>query len=289
MSLDDSHLEKLTLHAVEAAEKAGQLLLNAFQSKDVRIDEKSVSDLVTQYDVKSEALLTETLKHYPVIGEEGEGKASLETRIAANETFWVVDPIDGTSNFAHGHPYFAVSIALVVGHEPVVGVTHAPMLGRTYFANKASETKLSCKVRNSIQSCRVSTVNTLSSALLSTGFPPHRRTSEDNNYARFMSLDSKSHGVRRAGAAAIDLALVAEGAYEGFWELGLKAWDVAAGSLLVKQAGGKTTTTRGESLSLTGGNCMSSNGAIHDLLLEEFTRTPELPPGLALVGGAWVR
>lgn len=262
-------------HAIAVALEAGQVLLKgqaelqALRRRGVGgVRLKGPSDLVTEYDVQSETLCRRLLlAKYPdhgFVGEEGSRDAG--------ELTWCVDPIDGTSNFAHGHPFFCVSIALLREGQPIVGVIHAPALGRTYAAAKNSGATLNGSPIS------VSATSSLDEALLATGFPADRRRTTSNNYLTFAAVDSKSHGARRCGAAALELALVAEGAYDGFWERALHSWDIAAGSILVTEAGGQISSFGTNDDPLTSGQVLATNGLLHAALREGIEGTPDLPP-----------
>ena len=175
---------------------------------------------------------------------------------------WYVDPIDGTTNFAHGHPFFCVSIGLAAGNDPLAGVVYAPGLATTWTAYRGGQT------RRNDQPCEVSPSTSLRAGLLATGFPSDRASNPRNNYAAFLKVDPATHGVRRCGAAALELSLVADGSYEGFWDLALKPWDICAGLALVEAAGGEYSDFEGRRLRLDGGELVASNGRVHRELLE---------------------
>ena len=215
-------------------------------------------DLVTDYDRRSEAVLVERLAAaFPgdaIIAEEGGGHAG-------TGACWYVDPLDGTTNFAHGLPFFAVAIGRVVEGRPDLAVVHAPILQLTFTATRGGGAF--CNDRR----LHVSDVGDLARAMLATGFPSDRMITGDTNYPQFIAIKSRARAVRRYGSSALDQALVAAGTYDGFWEMKLKAWDLAAGSLLVEEAGGRATGWLGEPLRLVRGAVVVSNGRIHDELL----------------------
>jgi myo-inositol-1(or 4)-monophosphatase len=264
-----TELDTLRDRAVEIAREAGELLLTGFRSNPALRSKRTDSDLVTEFDERCESLLRERLAmSFPgtaVVGEEkgGEDRA---------DGVWYVDPIDGTSNFAHGHPYFCLSLALWEGSRPVCGVVHAPAMGLTYAAARGRGV-----TRNGVP-CRVSSVRELSRALLASGFPADRATRRQDPYAGFVRVDKKSHGVRRCGAAALEQSLVADGAYDGFWEVGLASWDVAAGAFFVQEAGGVVTGLGGEPFALDAGHYLASNGHLHEALLLALAHAGALPP-----------
>lgn len=268
------------------AREAGALVMEGFR-KGGRIRTKSDrTDLVTEYDEKSERLIrqriAERLPEHDVIGEEGQGTSDAGKRLV-----WYVDPIDGTTNFAHGHPFFCLAMGLAArtdqgGEEPILGVVLAPAMQIEWAAGKgigATRTSAGVSAR-----CEVSQTDVLEDALLATGFPSNRAHTKDNNYAAFLAIDAATHGARRCGAAAMELCLVADGGYDGFWDLGLKAWDVTAGAVIVSEAGGRLTRFGGLPLALRtfasdGGRVIATNGRIHEALTR---RVGEHTPPLGL-------
>ncbi len=242
--------------ALDAASAAAALLVNA-RPADIRA-KSAPTDLVTEHDLASEALIRAKLAptQIPIVGEE-EGGAGGETR-------WLVDPIDGTVNFAHGLPLWCVSIGLEDGGVPQVGVIVAPALGWTFSARRGGGAWF-----NGAR-MRVSAIDRVARALLVTGFPYDRATSPHNNFAQWEHLQRTAGACRRLGAAALDLALVANGAFDGYWERKLKPWDVCAGALLVEEAGGRVTDTRGGRFLPQAGEAVATNGAIHEELLAEL-------------------
>ena len=247
--------------AVEIAREAGALLAQLFDHPR-EISYKRPSDLVTDADRRSEALIVDRLRsHFPkhaIVGEEGGGHET------SSDYCWYVDPLDGTTNFAHGFPMFAVSLGLVYRHESIAGVVYDPVREELFSAERGAGSYLNHK------RIRVSKVGSLSEGLLATGFPP----SADNNnlnvklFSRFMQL---SHGIRRPGSAALDLCSVAAGRFEAFWELKLNPWDKAAGSLVVTEAGGRVSDLAGGQLKLLGDEILSSNGLVHDEMCRVFS------------------
>ena len=256
--------------AVKAAVDAGALLAGGFSGgpapllgKRHRADAKAADfDLVTEYDRRSEALLVERLgTAFPgdaVIAEEGTGHAG------AGAT-WYVDPLDGTTNFAHGLPFFAVAVARVVDGRPDIAIVVAPILGLQFTAIRG------CGAFCNGNRLRVSDVASLDRAMLGTGFPSDRLINGDTNYPQFIAVKQRARGVRRYGSSALDQAFVAAGTFDGFWEMKLKAWDLAAGSLLVEEAGGRASGWMGEPLRLERGAIIASNGAVHDELVATIT------------------
>jgi myo-inositol-1(or 4)-monophosphatase len=255
--------------AAAVARAAGEMLLQAWRGP-VRARSKGRGDLVTDLDLRSEAMIRERIGgRYPshaIVGEEEGGPAE------AGELAWYVDPLDGTTNFAHGHPFFCVSVALCHRAQPLAGAVFAPALGVLWSAARGLGA-----TRNG-EPCRVSDTARVDDALLSTGFPSWRGTRADNNYRAFLALDAASHGVRRCGAAAIEIAMVADGSYDAFWDLGLKPWDVAAGMLLVSEARGTVTDFDGGPARIDAGRILASNGRIHSEIARGLAGAIPLPP-----------
>jgi len=250
------------LAEVEAiAREAGALLMRHF-AQHVTIEYKGDVDLVTAADRASEKLIVERLRsHWPehdLVGEEG---ARSDT--GANYR-WYVDPLDGTTNFAHGYPVFCVSIALVRKDEQLErGVLYDPTRDEMFAAERGQGATLNGKP------IHVSKTTTLAESLLGTGFPSHKRHKNPNIHF-YQQLTLRSHGVRRAGSAALDLANVACGRYDGFWEFNLNPWDTAAGALLVQEAGGIVTRFDGSRFRLDSREVLASNGLIHQELITNF-------------------
>jgi myo-inositol-1(or 4)-monophosphatase len=241
------------------AAQAGALLRAGAFSAHTAGHKRLEADLVTDFDRRSEALIVEGIRAaFPddtVVAEEG------GTHAGVSDRRWFVDPLDGTTNFAHGLPFFCVSIGLEVGGLVTVGVVEAPALGWSFFAGRGrgahlGERKLS-----------VSATPSLNASLLATGFPYDNATSEQNNFREFVHLYRATQGVRRVGAAALDLAMVAAGWMDGYWEMKLKPWDLAAGALLVLEAGGRVTSWSGAPFSCESGEAVATNGLIHDPLV----------------------
>lgn len=259
--------------AVEAAREAGGILLAEFD-RPVKIGYKGEVDIVTEADRRSEAaIVTKLRSHFPrhtVIAEEGSGHEN------QSEYRWYVDPLDGTTNFAHGYPCFAVSIGLVQlvpsaaegNEEPLVGVIYNPVSGELFTAVRGEGAFLNQK------QIRVSSVDRLATGLLATGFPSHKRTQNPNLYY-YWYFTLASHGVRRDGSAALDLCSIASGRFDGFWEFGLKPWDVCAGILMVREAGGMVTGLDGKPYRLGGPDILASNGKIHAAMQQMAADTAE--------------
>lgn len=257
-----NYLEHTTQIALEAGE-----ILKKYWGKLNNVQEKSYSwDLVTEADKESEALILGKLKKsfpdHSILSEEAGGHLKEESPFC-----WVVDPLDGTTNYTHQYPLVSISIALLHHGEPVTGVVYNPILNELFEGEKGKGAKLNNTPIN------VSTVDSLERSLLSTGFAYDRRVNPDNNYAEFCRMTHISQGVRRGGSAAIDLAYVAAGRLDGYWERGLNAWDVSAGILLIREAGGTVTSYNGSAVDIHSGRLVVSNGKIHQALLDELSRT----------------
>ena len=253
--------------ARETAEQAGALLVDELTRHGGRpeIEYKGSADIVTAADRRAEEFIVERLHTafpgHAIVAEEGGG------REAKSEFCWYVDPLDGTTNFAHGFPVFCVSLGLVArtgdGDDIVVGVVRDPMRGETFYATAGEGAWLNQR------RIRVSCTERLAESLLGTGFPARKRHASPNihYYHRFTLM---SHGVRRAGSAALDLCSVAAGRFDGFWEFNLRPWDTAAGVLLVREAGGVATDFQGMPYKLGGGELAASNGIIHPEMQQVF-------------------
>ncbi len=241
----------LLLFAQMAALAAGRLQRESFE-KEIKIKHKGEIDLVTEVDIKSEELIIESLKAtgIPILGEE-------IAKTTPEGLYWLVDPLDGTTNYAHGFPWFAVSIALMKEKEPIVGVIYHVMTDELFWAEKGKGAFL-----NGCRIC-VSKTSQLSQALLATGFPYNVHEVPENVVGAFQEFLVKAQGIRRAGAAALDLAYLACGRFDGFWEPLLKPWDTAAGMLLVTEAGGTVTDFLGKKYDPFVPHILASNGLIH--------------------------
>ncbi len=246
--------------ASRIAREAGALLLTYYH-RGVRVEYKGEVDIVTEADRASEALILKRLsEHFPehaVVAEEG-GEHS-----GGSGYRWYIDPLDGTTNFAHTFPVFCVSMGLEKDSEPVAGVIYDPLRDELFSAEKGGGARLNG------EPIRPSRVARLEEALVSTGFPSKKRHKNPNIHY-YHQLNMRSHGVRRAGSAALDLAYVAVGRMDGFWEFQLHPWDIAAGKLLVEEAGGEVTEMNGKPHRLDSPDILASNGLLHAQLLEAF-------------------
>jgi myo-inositol-1(or 4)-monophosphatase len=224
-------------------------------------DKGSPIDLVTEVDRESEHAIVTVLRRsgLAIVAEEGGGEKS--------DTVWYVDPLDGTTNFAHGHPFCSVSIGLVKNGVAELGVVHAPLLGVLWSGGPSVGAVRKDLFRGLEHELRVSETASLEQALGATGFPYDRRTTSDDNVDAFRAILKQSHGVLRCGSAAIDLALVADGTYDVYWERKLRAWDLAAGAALVAAAGGRVSDPWGSAFVAEDGAIAASNGVLHEPLL----------------------
>ncbi len=242
------------------AREAGSLLMESFRQR-VKIESKGDADLVTEADRKSEALILERIRRqYPehdVMGEEG---ARIER---GGDYKWYVDPLDGTTNFAHGYPVFCVSLAVERRGQRIAGVIYDPTRDEMFSAELGGGARLNG------EPIHVSASAALGECLVATGFPSHKRHKSPNIYF-YHQLTLRTHGVRRAGSAALDLCNVAAGRFDGFWEFNLNPWDTAAGVLIVEEAGGKVTDFSGGAFQIASRETLASNGLVHDALLREF-------------------
>ena len=239
-------------------------LLDAYRAGG-SVERKGPIDLVTEHDLAVERQIRTSLAGaFPadaIVGEEATAVGAPGARDGAGAgRIWYVDPIDGTTNFAHGHPFFCVSIALYDGPTPEVGVIVAPALAVSWWAARG----LGC-YRNGAR-CSVSGTAALSDALCATGFPYDRWTNDDN-LAEHGAFLKRAQGIRRCGSAALDLALVAEGTYDVYWEQGLSAWDMCAGAVLVLEAGGRLSDYDGAPADARTGRLVATNGRLHEQTL----------------------
>ena len=260
--------------ALEAAHEAGKILLEEF-ARPADITYKGEADLVTQADRRSEQCIVARLqKYFPghaIAAEEGTGQES------TSRFRWHVDPLDGTTNFAHGYPCFGVSIGLAEGETLLAGVVYNPVSNEMFAAARGEGAMLNGR------KIHVSKIDTLATSLLITGFPARKRHSSPNIYY-YWDFTLRSHGVRRDGSAALDLAAVAAGRFEGFWEFGLKPWDTAAGMLIVEEAGGRVSEFNGSPYKLGGRSILATNGLVHEEMMrvaaEIAARNPSAPLAL---------
>jgi myo-inositol-1(or 4)-monophosphatase len=241
------------------AREAGSLLLSFFGK--VAVEYKGDVDLVTQADRSSEKLIVERIrKQWPdhdLLGEEG------SRRETGSDFRWYIDPLDGTTNFAHGFPVFCVSLALEYKGERIAGVVFDPCRNEMFAAEKAGGSELNGS------KIHVSRTERLAESLVATGFPSHKRHKNPNIHF-YHQITLRSHGVRRAGSAALDLCYVACGRYDAFWEFNLNSWDTAAGVLLVQEAGGRVTNFSDLPFNIDSREVLATNTTLHNEMLKEF-------------------
>jgi myo-inositol-1(or 4)-monophosphatase len=251
--------------AIEVALEAGKFLKQSVGNiKTVETKLGQETNLVTEIDKKSEELIIGMIrKKYPDHDFLAEESGSHDRK---SEYRWIIDPLDGTLNFTHGVPLFSVSIAVEHRGEIIAGVVYEPNLGELFTAEKGKGAFLNQ------QPIRVSKVDRLIESMLVTGFPYTIRDNPDNAVQHFVNMLMSAQGIRRLGSAAVDLAYVACGRFEGFWEVSLSPWDMAAGVLLVQEAGGRFTDFRGAASSVYGKQVLATNGRIHDQLVEILKR-----------------
>ncbi len=256
--------------ATEAA-LAGGAILQKYWGNLSSIQEKGRSgDLVTEADHASEvAVLAVIKRHFPdhaILAEES-------GQLGQNDSpmLWAIDPLDGTTNYAHQYPLCAVSIGLLVDGVPTVGVVYNPILNELYRAAKG------LGATHNRQPIQVSATANLSESLLVTGFANDRRETIVNNYAEFCHFTHLTQGVRRGGSASVDLAHVASGCLDGYWERGLSPWDLAAGVVLVEEAGGQVSAYDGDPFDINSGKLVATNGLLHPSIIRELDQVQPFP------------
>lgn len=250
--------------AIQMARDAGRILIDR-QGRALQVSNKGDIDLVTESDLASEKLIVDRIRtHYPrhaILAEESGASEGLMVSEEKSEWRWIIDPLDGTTNYAHGYPCYCVSIALERAGRIEIGVIYDPTRDELFAAERNQGATLNDR------RIRVSDVEELNSAMLCTGFPYNVR--ERRDFARyFAAFTMKAQAVRRDGSAAIDLAYVACGRFEGFWEDGLNPWDVAAGLLLIEEAGGLVTNFLGQPVSIYKPRVLASNGLVHEAMMK---------------------
>jgi myo-inositol-1(or 4)-monophosphatase len=244
----------------EIARETGALLMHYFQQR-VKIEYKGEADLVTEADRRSEALIRERIhERWPGPDVLGEENGLINT---GSEYRWYVDPLDGTTNFAHGYPVFCVSMGLEHRGERVAAVIYDPTRDELFAAEKGSGATLNG------EAIHVSKTPTVAESLVATGFPSHKRHKNPNIHF-YHQITLRTHGVRRAGSAALDLCYVACGRFDAFWEFNLNPWDTAAGVLIVEEAGGRVTGFSGGAFNIDSRQTLATNGLIHEGLIREF-------------------
>jgi myo-inositol-1(or 4)-monophosphatase len=249
--------------ARQAAGEAGEMLKQGMSGGRI-VSYKGELDLVTDFDRKAQDLIYGRLSSaYPDHGFLAEEGLNLTDH---KEFIWVFDPLDGTTNFAHRFPVFTVSIALEFGGKIVLGLVYDPMRAEMFEAVNGEGALLNSRP------IRVTSTDDLNKSLLATGFPYDLRTSRVNNISHFNNFLTRAQALRRCGSAAMDLSYVACGRFDGFWELKLKPWDHAAGSLIVKEAGGLVTDFDGETFGIYGQETLATNGLIHKAMIRVLKR-----------------
>jgi myo-inositol-1(or 4)-monophosphatase len=271
---------KLLKESIRIAKQAGEILIQESE-KGITVNEKSKNNLVTNADHAAENFIIEEIKKlYPkhgIIAEESSnGQEEMEKKLRKSDYIWIIDPLDGTTNFSRDLPLFAVSIGIFkkketqssknfeyIAGELVTGVVYAPRLNELFYAEKGKGAFLNDK------KIQVSDVKKIETSLTVTGFPP---THKERNLPYFNSMVHKSRAVRRLGAASLDLCYIAAGRFDGFWEFGLKPWDIAAGSLIITEAGGTISDTNGNTPDLFGEDILATNGKIHHEMVDTFQK-----------------
>jgi myo-inositol-1(or 4)-monophosphatase len=256
--------------AIDAARSAGHLLKSELRKRRQITYKGAPTNLVTEMDARAESLilgrLTSAFPEDAVLSEEAGARPGRSGRR------WIVDPLDGTTNYAHGIPIFAVSIALEEAGRVIVAVVYDPNQDELFVAERGAGAFLGD------ERLAVSSTAVLDESLLATGFPYNIRETSDNNLAEYAAFSLCARAVRRAGSAVIYLAWLAAGRLDGYWELRLGPWDVAAGSLLVEEAGGQVTDLRGGRLDLDAPTVVASNGRIHGAMLDVLKTTRHVTP-----------
>jgi myo-inositol-1(or 4)-monophosphatase len=272
--------KSFTAVAINTASKAGEWIqskLGDYQSLSTKY---SSHDLVTEVDKGAEMMIRNLIHthfpHHTILGEEGVEPgpaASVQAlrQMKDAEYLWIVDPLDGTTNFVHGFPFFSVSIALAHRGEVVTGVVYNPIHNELFVAEKGKGAYL--KGRR----IQVSSEEKLKDSLIATGLPADRERALPMNLAGIQALSSKVRNLRVAGSAALHLSYVAAGRLSGFWEVGLNSWDIAAGALIIQEAGGQVTDIHGNPYSLDVRDVVASNGRIHSELLEQLNEVTSVP------------
>ena len=250
------------------ARQAGAILLKGY-GKVQHVRQKGVIDLVTEFDRRSEDVLISFIQ------EEFPDHAILAEESGPNNTIseyqWVIDPLDGTTNFAHGIPMFSVTIALLKKNSPIVGVAYDPLRNEMFSAEVGQGATLN---NNPIH---VSSESILGKAVISTGFPYDLHTNPRNNFAQFVQFQLRTQAVRHLGSASLDCTWTAMGRLDGYWEFGVKAWDVGAGALIVREAGGCVTSVDGDENFLSNDSILVSNSLLHEPMLRVLSQGDEAP------------
>jgi myo-inositol-1(or 4)-monophosphatase len=255
--------------AITAAKQAGAVLEDFWGHKMAIAEKDRPGDLVTEADQKSENVILNIISsNFPNHGILAEESGKLEK--SESDYLWVIDPLDGTTNYAHGYPLSAISIGLLIKGKPSVGVVYNPLYKELWTGALGKGATLNQRP------IKVSETKDLSKSLLVTGFAYDRRETTDNNYAEFCYLTHLTQGVRRSGSASLDLVHVACGRFDAYWERGIKLWDIAAGIIILEEAGGKVSAYNGNQIDFNTGRILATNGHIHESLSETLQKTPRL-------------
>jgi myo-inositol-1(or 4)-monophosphatase len=263
--------------ALDVAREAGKMVERGWRH-GVRAEHKGPVDLVTKFDRESERYLRDALHArtaFTVTGEE-DGADAQSGNEEDDVPTWYVDPIDGTTNFVHGHFFYCVSVGLCRRNEPILGAIVAPSLHTEWTGLLAPDDApgaphKSIALRNGVP-CVVSEIDQFTDALLATGFPYDRKTNPNNNFDAFVAIKKSCQAVRRCGSAALDMCLVADGTYDGYWERGLRPWDVAAGAAILVAAGGKLSLYDNSTFDVRKREIVATNQKIHDALTHALAR-----------------
>ncbi|KKP38762.1 MAG: monophosphatase, myo-inositol-1(or 4)-monophosphatase [Candidatus Peregrinibacteria bacterium GW2011_GWF2_33_10] len=265
---------------INLALQAGKIL-QKYYGTDLKIQTKSsYRDMVTQADKESEVLIEKLIKenfpNHRILGEESTPNSQPKTQSSSYR--WIIDPLDGTANFTKNIPFFAVSIGLEKAQKMIIGIVYNPILNQMFFAEKGSGAYLAWdknkplktikNVQKNAKKMHVSETKTVKNSMMSTGFIPSNETHLEENLQLFARLSKNAKALRRMGAAALDLCFVAAGWFDGFWEYDLCPWDVAAGSLIIQEAGGNVTNFDGSKFDLNLGKILATNGKIHKEMIK---------------------
>ncbi|MBP1157519.1 MULTISPECIES: inositol monophosphatase family protein [unclassified Paenibacillus] len=265
--------KSFTAVAINTASKAGEWIVSKIGDFNNLQVKSSVHDLVTEVDKGAEKMIRNLIQthfpHHAILGEEGvePGPAASQKaleQVSDAEYLWIVDPLDGTTNFVHGFPFFSVSIALAHKGEVIVGVVYNPVHNELFVAEKGKGSYLKGK------RIQVSSEQTLNQSLVATGLSADRLGAMPANLNGIQAIGPKVRNIRVAGSAALHMAYVAAGRLSGFWEIGLNSWDMAAGAILISESGGKVTDTLGNPYNLNVRHVLASNGHIHDEMVREL-------------------
>jgi myo-inositol-1(or 4)-monophosphatase len=253
MGLPDLH--KILQYVIDLSREVGDYIYSRKSTKRKIISYKGEVDLVTQFDRRSQTMIVQSLKkRFPTYGILSEEDIRHNT---GSSYKWIIDPLDGTTNFAHNLPIWAISIALEINSDIVLGVVYDPTRREVFSAIKK------CGAFSNNKRIQVSKIRNLTQSLLITGFPYDIRQSKDNNLNHFNNFAVRAQAVRRLGSAALDLCYTACGRFDGYWEIKLSPWDQAAGSLILEEAGGKITDFKGGKFNIYGDEVLGTNKLIH--------------------------